>query len=423
VIATEHAQHIARSITATVRALFRRLLGGRPAVQPRFIDFEAAPPSMPARIPEPSETPPQLPPQQADQRSSRRKRTQEPVGHETLTTLLENIDASFSTMRVPEFTSSWLDKRSVKAIHKLGVYVEQDWELQLPDDPRIPSDLRLPAIASCFMLHPKHESNDSLVPRFAFAIKQPALPSGVEQIKGTAYQFGECYESNERRHDRNSRLRTLWVWAWVVVRPDGSIAFPRERRQVVHQLWLARRGNRSSRMVSYSAPAWNDPALVTGQQNGGNGVTRSRSEAEHGLACTFRQMLLWWAGRESRWSVGVNKDGRRVTFSIDPRNTASYFADRNKVVTAGGRAKKIIHFVAEHRRANGSVVKAHVRGLREFEWRGYRCIVTAPKLNGYVASAGFDLTPAFAEEGAPGMLEIDQVAQVLVDAEEHQKRA
>jgi hypothetical protein len=40
--------------------------------------------------------------------------------------------------------------------------------------------------------------------------------------------------------------------------------------------------------------------------------------------------------------------------------------------------------VREHTRSNGTVVKEHIRGLREFDWKGYHCVVTAPKFNGHL---------------------------------------
>ena len=63
-------------------------------------------------------------------------------------------------------------------------------------------------------------------------------------------------------------------------------------------------------------------------------------------------------------------------------HTSAYFADRDTVVNVDGKPRKIIHFVREHQRAGGAVVKAHVRGLREFDWKGYHCVVTAPMLKG-----------------------------------------
>jgi hypothetical protein len=336
-----------------------------------------------------------------------------------LAELLENLDASFDTMRIPEMKGNWLGKREVRAIHKMGIYVAQDWGIEDVENPKLPAGMTLPVIASCFMIHPKHETDDRLNPRFAFAIRQPGLPPSVEQVKGTPYQFGECYElSGPKRGEE--KPRTFWMWAWVVVRPDGLIVFPREKQRVVHQLNHRRLSHDStSRRSSFTSTSWRAPALIDRR---GDREEHTQQEVEHLLSCMFRQLLLWWAGRESQWSVGVRKSGKRVTFSVRPEHTAAYFSDRNKVATQEGKSKKIIHFVREHTRSNGSVVRAHVRGLREFEWRGYQCAVTAPSLTGAVLTAGFDLQPVEAPEETPGMLTLEQAAQWVAEAEDQDAR-
>lgn len=113
---------------------------------------------------------------------------------------------------------------------------------------------------------------------------------------------------------------------------------------------------------------------------------------------TFVQVFNWWTKRPERWSVSVNRAGQRVTFSIDKELTKAYFVDRDKSIKArDGRAKKIIHFVQQHTRSNGSTVREHVRGLREFDWNDFHCIVTAPKLNGELYSVSLDV-PTVEEE-------------------------
>lgn len=412
------------SVAARVKFMLMRLFARkeREAIQ------RAAPPLLlpapeakPSPAPSPAAEQPTAPQGAAPKLSKapRRKRTQEPANHETFAELLENLDASFETMRIPEFAGSWLGRREVLAIHKMGVYVAQDFAMELMDDPTIPVGITLPTIASCFMIHKKHEKADRIAPRFAFAIKQPALPPGVEQVRGVAYQFGECYELTGRQGEK--KPRTFWVWSWVVVKQDGAIVFPKERQKVVHHINHRRRAaGAASRSSTFSSQAWRAPALIEMRDS----ERQTQEDTEKFLGSMFRQLITWWVGRENQWSVGVRKDGRRVTFTIRPEQTAAYFADRNHVVSDGGRNKKIIHFVRSHQRATGAVVKAHVRGLREFQWRGYQCAVTAPKLTGDVLTAAFDLPPVEVETDAalPEMLEIDQVAARIAEWEDADRR-
>lgn len=412
------------AITWRVKAMLMRLFARkeREAIQqaPTLL-LPAPPPAAPERLIE-DDLPAAAVTEEAAPKPPRprRKRTQEPANHQTFAELLENLDASFETMRVPEFAGSWLGRREVRAIHKMGVFVAQDFAMELMDDPKIPVGIPLPTIASCFMIHKKHETGDRIAPRFAFAIKQPSLPPGVEQVRGVAYQFGECYELTAGRQV-GEKPRTFWIWSWVVVKQDGSIVFPKERQKVVHHINHRRRSaGATTRSSTFSSQAWRSPALIEMRDC----EKQTQEETERFLGSMFRQLITWWVARESQWSVGVRKDGRRVTFSIRPEQTAAYFADRNHVVNEGGKNKKIIHFVRAHQRANGAVVKSHVRGLREFQWRGYRCAVTAPRLTGNVLTAAFDLPPVEVEADAvhPEMLEIDQVAARVADWEDVDRR-
>lgn len=106
-------------------------------------------------------------------------------------------------------------------------------------------------------------------------------------------------------------------------------------------------------------------------------------------------------------------------FSIAPEHTSAYFADRDTVVSVDGKPKKIIHFVRSHVRVNGSEVKAHVRGLREFDWKGYHCAVTAPNLNGAIYT-GAALTPVEIDEDDPteGYLSTLELADLLATMED-----
>ncbi len=61
-----------------------------------------------------------------------------------------------------------------------------------------------------------------------------------------------------------------------------------------------------------------------------------------------------------------------------------------------------------------------MRGLREFDWRGFRCAVTAPKLNGAIVT-NLDIAPVLIDaeaDDSDAYLDIEQVAGRLADAED-----
>lgn len=326
-----------------------------------------------------------------------RSKTQVQPDMETFAGLLEGLDDSFYTMQVPPITGSWLAKKDVSAIKKMGIYVPTPMEVEMMDHPAVDADVPRVAISSAYYVPQKYDTPDKAHPRFAFCIKGAKLPEGVEATRGVPYQFGLCFEMKHTESGQEMKPRTFWSWCWMVITPEGEIRIPHELRRISapiqHKHALSgHKGQRGSRQSTAHLRRWCLPELAVADPKR-HGM---QSTFENLLKCTFRQLLLWSKRREDQWSVGVRKDGHRVTFSIAPEHTSAYFADRDTVVNVDGKPKKIIHFVREHQRINGSTVKAHVRGLREFDWKGYHCAVTAPKLNGALFTA-FDLTPTLVE--------------------------
>ena len=91
----------------------------------------------------------------------------------------------------------------------------------------------------------------------------------------------------------------------------------------------------------------------------------------------FITELFWLAVsgammQENGITVRVSKKKHSVSFSIDMLRTPYFFADRKKVVNENGNTKKIFHIVRGHKRKNGTFIKTHFRGLREFIWNDYQ---------------------------------------------------
>lgn len=337
-----------------------------------------------------------------------KRKTQVRPDAATFAELLESLSESFRSMQIPEMKGNWLPKKDISALHKLGIFIPTPWALEVVENPRIPAGMKLPNIASVFMIHGKHDTSDAVHGRFAFAIREKKLPEGVEHCPGTPYRFGYCVELPEKEKDQLSDHRLFWAWAWVVVGADGCLSFPHQLQSVSNRIIHRRKQDGQGRVDYFITRQWVDQTMT---------IPEGRSD-HHFLACMFRQLLVWWTSREQSWSVGVRKDGRRVTFSIAPEHTAAYFADRDLVVNEHGTRKRIIHFVREHTRGNGAIVKAHVRGVRHFNWKGFECNVTAPKLNGSVVSAMFDLPPADDDMKDQNVLDIEEVSIRLANAED-----
>lgn len=71
-----------------------------------------------------------------------------------------------------------------------------------------------------------------------------------------------------------------------------------------------------------------------------------------------------------------DKNGLAAVFSVDVKRTPYFFKDRD-----AGEGGRIFHIVRPHmrRKASGlAPVKMHFRGLRDFNWNGYRVHITVP---------------------------------------------
>ena len=353
-------------------------------------------------------------------RTAKRKHgaTQVQPDTETFAGLLEGLEDSFYTMMVPPISGSWLTKKEVNSIKKMGVYVPDTLELDIADSPTIPKAHGFPAIASSYFVPRKMDEDDKLFQRFVYAIKGAKLPENVEMTKGVPYQFGACYEMKHEENGKDMKPKMFWAWCWMVIKADGSIVIPHEMRQMSVQIrhknaQSGYKGQRGSRQSTAHIKHWCVPTMAIAETG------REQSAHENYLKCAFRQLLKFWAGRSDKWSVGVRKDGHRVTFSIAQEHTSAYFADRETVVNVEGKPKKIVHFVREHVRVTGAVVKAHIRGLREFDWKGYHCVVTAPLFKGVMATT-LDIEPILLEtdDTSGEFISTQELAVRLADIED-----
>jgi hypothetical protein len=243
------------------------------------------------------------------------------------------------------------------------------------------------------------------------------LPHYVSPKPGIVYEYGGAY-----RFDKE----LFWISMYLVIDPSTGIISVCDERQF-HREHIQVRDPATRRAVgneiSFTTYGWTKPDLISDRSK----TESDRSDLERFEMTVFAQLFDWWASREERWNVAVMKNGERVTFSIDHKLSKNYFADRDKTAKAAdGTAKKIIHHVREHIRiVNGKevVIKEHVRGMSDFHWNGYHCVVTAPKLMGDVITASFSLPSADEEEpDSSNLIPLSKLGSVLARIEDMDHR-
>lgn len=78
--------------------------------------------------------------------------------------------------------------------------------------------------------------------------------------------------------------------------------------------------------------------------------------------------------------VVVRKNKMTAMFGLNLRRVAYFFQDRDVVIDQEGTRKRIFHSVRAHERADGTAVRLHFRGLRQFTWAGYDVEIKIPSL-------------------------------------------
>lgn len=347
--------------------------------------------SSPAVIPKASEEPPRKP------RKYNKEKTK------TFSELLDNLEYTFDSVKLPTMKESWLERDSVVGLKKLGIHVPNPWIANLSDkDARVDVAKPLPAVM-CISTATASTVNtkNNFYPKIMFAVKLKKLPWHVAHKLGTPYQFGLAF-------DVEGKL--FWIRMYMTVsRSTGEMQFCDELKVTAHKI---------NREKTFYNKAWGSAAYLDDDM-------RTVEENKRIAKNLFVSMHEWWSERDTRWNVVVKKNGDRVTFGVDNSQTAYYFKDRDKSIkTATGQTKKIVHYVKEHERKvsdKTTVVKEHIRGLQEFNWVSYHCQVVSPKLQAQT-SATFT-TPAAEDDIEPSnVIYLSKVGKMLADAEETQQR-
>ena len=76
--------------------------------------------------------------------------------------------------------------------------------------------------------------------------------------------------------------------------------------------------------------------------------------------------------------VAASKGDATAIFSVNIHRTGYFFQDRDIQLNEEGSRKRIFHYVRPHVRSDGTAVKGHFRGDKEFTWAGYDVKITIP---------------------------------------------
>lgn len=266
---------------------------------------------------------------------------------------------------------------------------------------------------------------ETMLPDFFYAFRYDKFGSHVERAPGDlCYECGAAYR--EVNNPGSSKLYWSSYPAWIDSH-TGEVKVTRLLNYEYIQVKGAR-GRSPRDRQSYTRKSWQIPELarsLTMKGESDRGVEHRMHVLEQMTALTFNV----WMQRNHVWSVGVRKDKERATFGVPQEQVKHYFRDRGRTALAeNGRLRPIIHHVIDHDRhyLSGKVahVKEHLRGLREFNWRGYECAVSAPTW--HMLSSDFDLVGRDAPDDSPilppGWIGVDGIGSRLARAEDEGRR-
>jgi hypothetical protein len=198
--------------------------------------------------------------------------------------------------------------------------------------------------------------------RFAF-FQKLNNPMGVQLTNFDTYRMGMFYGQIKSGHTQMAEI-------YVAVDNDGEI-------HLLNNLVTRYKGKNRDIPVR----CWEKPKVLNSILKD-NGRKPSDSEREAAAREVFLDIAVSSASSQKGMQVRVTKGPVTALFAIDAERTPYFFKDRDKVVTEGGRAKKIIHQVRVHERklksGRTTFVRSHFRGIRRFNWHGYGVVVSMP---------------------------------------------
>jgi hypothetical protein len=337
------------------------------------------------------------------------KRKQDREKQQNFSELLDHLEFTFDSVKLPTMSGSWVSKDSVVGLKKLGVHIPNPWIVHWSKHNSIVDVTKpLPAIM-CISSASKNTVNTkySMYPKILFAIKISKLPWHVSFQSGTPYQYGMAFDLEEK---------LFWINMYITVnRKTGEIKFCDELRTTMHKVPVKKISKNGARSTVFYNRSWQPPNMLEDEL---------RTVAENKIIAKncFASMHEWWSGRDDRWNVIVKNNGERITFGVNNDQTPYYFKDRDKSIkTESGQTRKIVHYVKEHERKIGiktTVVKEHIRGLQEFDWSGYKCQVVSPKLQARTSST-FDAASVTTEDDKlENLVYLSKLGKLLASYEE-----
>lgn len=275
---------------------------------------------------------------------------------------------------------------------------------------RLPADT--PRVGKGGVLFPPPENDTTLdgdtkmTPAFMY-LARVVRTARVQAFCGEVYKFTLMYDDRRSIGGRHNYP----LFCYVGVAKDGEVTILKE--EVSTHAVIRPKARGSARGAFYrKSKSWEYPKFIAaiGQDRHGDG--------HQVIKKSFVMTYLTHAEATDRIVVHVEK-GVRAAFGIELPSAKSFFRDRDKTeatTAKDGKRKRIFHSVREHLRkveSRDSTVRAHYRGTRRFDWKGYGIRIVLPE-NSQLMRADFTSHEYKPEQKIPAnMLTPRQVGEIV----------
>lgn len=213
--------------------------------------------------------------------------------------------------------------------------------------------------------------------KFAYfsKIENPGRDVIAPEGSGTIYSIRAYYDDIK---DWKKYKRGDVAFCHVEVTGDGRILLCKEKYFDTVKIRHKKRAKTAGRHSRIYVPKMGVPSHFAA-------IAKYRKEAPEDLARRLMSITAdaHWRTSSGMIQVRVKKGTHAMCFSVAHDKVAQFFADRD---VADGQKKRIFHVVRAHTRSGtavrkGSNVRMHFRGLRAFDWKGYRVVISVPGLH------------------------------------------
>jgi len=288
------------------------------------------------------------------------------------TTILDRLGEYFVCMRRLQRK----DPASYQLFSRIGFAVPAD-RYRNPDHPQTREDLRAierRSFGGILTGGLAEEHPGRAYPAFAYFQKLAHASSVQAVADGDIYRF-TCLWDDRDPTIRWAATSSAIATCHVRLCADGTVELLKELRTthatIVHRTGRHGRGRRER--LDLSTRQWCYPAWI-------DDLSDERGWGADLVRMLFGLSMLTYDAATSRVVIRAEHGDVAAAFGIALTRAPYFFADRD---LTDGRKKRIFHAVRAHQRTLATLrtteVRAHYRGVRDFEWNGHHIHIVLPE--------------------------------------------